>query len=92
MTFHCAIGSTGGFGSSIDPDPHDSDSGSFGCDSGSRVPIQLAKKPLEKPLEQPLEKPLQITFTGKTLNMSSLDMSQNQIYISSGFSSGFVAN
>ena len=57
-----------------------------------RVPIQLAKKPLEKSLEKPLENPLEISYTGKTPKMGSLDMSQNQIWISSGFSSGFLAN
>ena len=55
------------------------------------VPIQLAKKPLEKLLEKSLEK-LEISYTGKTPKMGSLDMSQNQIWISSGFSSGFFAN
>ena len=57
-----------------------------------RVPIQLAKKPLEKSLEKPLE----ISYTGKTPKMGSLDMSQNQIWISNGFSSdfssGYLAN
>ena len=51
----------------------------------ARVPIQLAKNPLEKSLEKPLE----ISYTGKTPKMGSLDMSQNQIWISSGFSSDF---
>ena len=59
----------------------------------SWVPIKLAKKPLEKPLEnpleKPLEKPLEISYSGKTPKMDSLDMSQNQIWISSGFSSNF---
>ena len=45
----------------------------------SWVPIQLAKKPLEKSLEKllekPLEKPLEISYTGKTPKMGSLDMS-----------------
>ena len=58
------------------------------ADGRPRVPIQLAKKPLKKPLENPLE----ISNTGKTPKMGSLDMSQNQIWISSGFSSGFLAN
>ena len=49
------------------------------------VPIQLAKKPLEKSLEKPLE----ISYTGKTQNMGSLDMSQNQISIWSGFQAIF---
>ena len=52
-----------------------------------RVPIQLAKKPHEKPLEKPLE----ISYTGRSKKMGSLYMSQNQIWISSGFSSGFLA-
>ena len=55
------------------------------------MPIQLAKKPLEKPLEKTLEKPLEISYNGKTPNMGSSDMSQIQIGISSGFSSGFLA-
>ena len=50
----------------------------------ARVPIQLAKNPLENPLE--------ISYTGKTPKMGSLEMPQNQIWISSGFSSGFLAN
>ena len=49
--------------------------------------IQLAKKSLEKWLEKPLEKPLEISYTGKTPKMGSLDMSQNQNGISSRFSS-----
>ena len=53
------------------------------------VPIQLSKKPLETPLEKPLEKPLEISYTEKTKKFGSLDMSQNQIWISSGFSSDF---
>ena len=56
--------------------------------TNDRVPIQLAKKSLEKPLEKPLE----ISYTGKTQKMGSLDMPQNQICISSGFSNGFLAN
>ena len=52
------------------------------------MPIQLAEKPLEKPLEKSLE----ISYIGKTPKMGSLDMSQNQIWISSGFSNGFLAN
>ena len=53
---------------------------------GYRVPIQSAKNPLEKSLENPLE----ISYTGKTQKMGSLDMSHNQIWISSGFSSGLL--
>ena len=53
------------------------------------VPIQLAKKPLEKSLEKTFEKPQEISYTGKTPKIGSLDMSQNQIWISSGFSSHF---
>ena len=49
------------------------------------VPIQLAKKPLENPLEKPLE----ISYTGKTPKICSLDMSQNQIWVLSGFSAVF---
>ena len=49
------------------------------------VPIQLAKKPLEESLEKPLE----ISYNGKTPKMGSLDVSQTQIWISSGFSSDF---
>ena len=44
---------------------------------------------LKKPVEEPLEKPLEISYTGKSPKMGSLDMSQNQIWISSGFSSSF---
>ena len=47
----------------------------------SRVAIQLAKKPLEKPLE--------ISYTGKTQKMGSLDMSQNQIWICRQFISQY---
>ena len=39
------------------------------------LPIQLAKKPLEKSLEKPLEKTLEISYTGKSTKMGSLDMS-----------------
>ena len=35
----------------------------------------MAKKPLEKSLEKPFEKPLEISYTGKTPKMGSLDMS-----------------
>ena len=44
---------------------------------GTRVAIPLAKKPLENPLEKPLENPLEISYTGKSTKMGSLDMSQN---------------
>ena len=37
------------------------------------------KNRLKKLLEKPLEKPLEISYTGKTPKMGSLDMSQNQI-------------
>ena len=43
------------------------------------APIQKVIKPLENPLE--------ISYTGKSTKMGSLDMSHNQIEISSGFSS-----
>ena len=56
------------------------------------MPIQLAKKLLEKSFEKPLEKPLEISYTGKTQKIGSLDMLQNQIWISSGFSSDFLPN
>ena len=36
------------------------------------MPIQLAKKLLEKSLEKPLEKPLEISYTGKTPKLGSL--------------------
>jgi len=51
----------------------------LGREGGVWVPIQLAKKLLEKSLEKPLEKPLEISYTGETPKMGSLDMSQNQI-------------
>ena len=47
----------------------------FASQSGPWVAIQLAKKPLEKSLQKPLEKPLEISYTGKTQKMGSLDMS-----------------
>ena len=40
-----------------------------------RAPIQLPKKSLEKPLEKTLE----ISYTGKTPKMGTLDILQNQI-------------
>ena len=49
----------------------------------------MGKKSLEKLPEKPLETSPEISYTGKTKKMGSLDMPQNQIGISSGFSSGF---
>ena len=54
------------------------------------VPIQLAKKPLEKLLEKSLEKPLEISYTGKTPKMGSLDMTfESQVVFQAIFQAVF---
>ena len=52
-------------------------------------PDSIEKQPPEKSHEKPLEKSSEISYTGKTPKLGSLDMSQNQIGISSGFPSDF---
>ena len=52
-------------------------------------PNSIEKKLIEKSTENPLEKPTEIPHTKKKVKMGSLDMSQNQIGISSGFSVDF---